>query len=284
MGHDSDRAEGDRVSEAGPQWAEMQSSVFNSHSAYAHAPHLRHPRLKQLIAGTLADLVTEIRLRTGACRVLDIGAGHGDFTNVLLQAGANVVVSEMSEASVKELSRRYGTLDTVDVVYDPTGERVFERYTAFDLVTCISLLHHIPDYLAFVRRLTGLITNGGAFASFQDPMLYSTQSKAIRILHRSAFYMWRVGQGNLRRGLQTTIRRARGVFDVEHPSDMVEYHVVRDGVNHLALLNLLQKSFDQVRLVTYWSTPATPMQRLGERLRLESEFGLVARGLVQPLS
>ncbi|MDQ4138464.1 MAG: glycosyltransferase [Actinomycetota bacterium] len=259
-------------------WASMQGSVFSSQSAYSEAPHLRIPTVRELIATTLQELVTDAIARKGACRALDLGAGHGHFTDELLGAGATVVASEMSEASAAELSRKYQDRGDVEVVFDRDGEQVFESGGAFDLVVCVSLLHHIPDYLEFVERLAAVILDGGAFASFQDPLLYATQGRAARLIHKAGFYAWRIRQGNLRRGFRTTVRRLRGVLDETNPSDMVEYHVVRDGVDQESLRALLLHSFDDVRLVRYWSTPAPTIQQLGKRLGLESEFGLVARG------
>ena len=261
------------------RWTAMQSAAFSSRSAYQKAPHLRNTKLKKMIAETLHNLVVDIIRRKGSCRALDLGAGHGDFTDALLRANASVVVSEMSQSSVDELHRKYGTIAEVEVIYDPTGEEVFKRGDTYDLVACISLLHHVPDYSTFVRRVTDHLSDGGCFTSFQDPMLYATIGRPTRLLHRGSFYAWRLRQGNLRRGLQTTIRRLRGILDTSNPSDMVEYHVVRGGVDHRELLELLGERFSDVRLVTYWSTPSRTLQRLGEWLDLRSEFGLVAKDL-----
>lgn len=265
-----------------PSWTDMQSSVFSAASAYDKAPHLRNASLKRMISGTLSGLVVDTKRRKGVCRALDLGAGHGDFADDLLRAGATVVVSEMSKASACELYQKYATKPDVEVLHDPSGEKIFEQDDRFDLISCISLLHHVPDYMTFVERLTRLVADGGAIASFQDPMLYSTRGRATRAFHKAAFYLWRLGQGNIQRGLRTTVRRARGILDPTNPSDMVEYHVVRDGVDHDALRTLLEKSFEDVGLVLYWSTPSRPLQRLGELLRLETEFGLVARNQLRP--
>ena len=49
----------------------------------------------------------------------------------------------------------------VRVLHDADGEQTFAMPADFDVVICISVLHHIPDYLAFVRRLTLLLIAGG---------------------------------------------------------------------------------------------------------------------------
>ena len=57
---------------------------------------------------------------------------------------------------------------------------------------------------------------------------------------------------------------------------MVEYHVVRNGVDEQALRGLLEGSFEDLRLVPYWSNQSRLAFRLGRRLRFANQFALVA--------
>ena len=59
---------------------------------------------------------------------------------------------------------------------------------------------------------------------------------------------------------------------------MVEYHVVRQGVNQQALAAALASRFEEVEVTTYWSTQSALLQTWGQRLGLASTFGLTARG------
>ena len=79
-------------------------------------------------------------------------------------------------------------------------------------------------------------------------------------------FAWRVGRGDLARGLGTRLRRLRRGYDQTDPADMAEYHVVRNGVDQEAFARLLRLRFTTVTTVTYWSTQAAALQRLGERL------------------
>jgi len=58
---------------------------------------------------------------------------------------------------------------------------------------------------------------------------------------------------------------------------MVEYHVVRDGVDELALADLLRKRFADVDIVRYWSHQSRIVQSIGERMGLANTFGLYAK-------
>jgi hypothetical protein len=59
---------------------------------------------------------------------------------------------------------------------------------------------------------------------------------------------------------------------------MVEYHVVRDGVDQDSIKRLLQPRFESVTLASYWSTHAPIWQSLGERLGLRNTFAVQAHG------
>lgn len=240
------------------------------------SPHIRHHDLRARIVGKLQDLVGELMDARGACRVLEVGAGHGTFTDNLVASGAEVVVTEMSAPSAARLRARFRHNPRVRVLVDPegAGPPPDER---FDLVVCLSVLHHIPDYAGAVARYVAQIDDGGAFVSFQDPLRYSRRAWSSRLLERLLYLAWRLPRGDLQDGLAATMRRARGRHDETRPSDMVEYHVVRDGVDEQRLQTLLAGAFARTELVTYWSAQAGWAQSWGQRFAAPTTFGLVAR-------
>lgn len=243
------------------------------------SPHLRHARLRAMVEERLRAQVLNSIGEFGACRVVEIGAGHGTFTRCLADAGAQVTVTEASPASVKHLRRHFAGDGRVQVVYDESGESVFSLGQEWDLAVLISVLHHIPDYVSFLDRLCGCLRQGGGIFTAQDPLYYPRMSKLAHAADRSAYMAWRVFQGNFGRGVATRVRRLRGVYDDKQPSDLVEYHVVRDGVDEEAIRELLADRFTNLEIVRYWSTQAPMLQRVGERLGLESSFGISAQGL-----
>lgn len=228
-----------------------------------------------MVEDRLRSLVDTVSDR-GVCHVLEIGAGHGTFTDVLLRAGADVTVSEVSEASAVHLGRRYADEVRVEVVHDPTGTAVLDSDVRYDAVVMISVLHHIPDYLDFVRRVTRLVPPGGGFLSVQDPIWYARRSPTAHLASRGTYFIWRLGQGELRRGLATRWRRLRGRYDDSQPSDLVEYHVVRQGVDERGVVDVLAEEFHDVELFEYWSTQPRWGQRWGDRAGWTSDFGVLA--------
>lgn len=239
------------------------------------SPHLRHPQLRGMIQERLSGLVEAAIERTGSCRVLEIGAGHGSFTAHLVSMGAQVTVTEASAASALHLERTFGGDERVSVVHDQSGEQILDSAETWDLAVIISVLHHIPDYVGFLDRLRHRIAPGGAIFSVQDPLYYPRRSRAAHLAGRGTYFAWRLLQGNYARGLGTRLRRLRGVYDENQESDLVEYHVVRQGVDEQAIEELLSQEFD-VEVFRYWSTQSPGLQRLFERTSLETDFGFVA--------
>lgn len=240
------------------------------------SPHLRHTNLRSMVEGRLSRLVTTHVQGAGRCRVLEIGGGHGTFTRCLVDAGAEVTVTEASKASAAHLSAAFGGSDRVTVIYDETGEGILERADTWDLTVMTAVLHHIPDYLGFVDRLCQRIAAGGAIFTVADPLYFPRMSQVAHRADRAAYLSWRLFQGAYGRGLATRIRRLRGVYDDTEPSDLVEYHVVRQGVDEQAIADLLRRRFADVEIFRYWASQAPLWQRAGDRTGMVTDFGIEA--------
>ena len=262
--------------------AQMQEIGHCHGYDYEHgSPHLSHPSLRKEVVSRIRDLVARQLERAGRCRVLEVGAGHGAFTDHVLAMGADVTITEMSRPSLELLRARYAYNPRVTLTHDADGEAIFRSNATYDLVLCVSVLHHIPDYERFVRRAVEVIEPGGAFASFQDPLWYPRRTASDVRFDRALYFVWRLRQGELRRGIATRVRRARGIYDEANPADMVEYHVVRQGVDEELLTEIMRPRFVDVSLWRYFSTQGRWLQRLGERVGRPTTFGLIATGRLE---
>ena len=257
---------------------QLQEVVYDAEVDYrVGSPHLAHWTLYDQLTGVLRDHIRGLADRGLPLDVLEIGAGHGGYTEPALAAGCAVTAVEMSRPSLTELTRRFGTNDRFRGLFDPDG-RLTGVGDSFSLALCVSVLHHIPDYSSFVDTVVDRLVPGGTFLALQDPLWYSRADRPARLLDRSGYYLWRLGQGNAARGLSTLSRRVRGRYDEREPADMVEYHVVRRGVDEQALIERLRPHFGAVELLPYWSNQLSAAQRLGDRLGLRNTFGIVAVG------
>src|ERR1700722_795024 len=255
----------------------IQEKYYLPHIDYRRgSPHLSHPGLYDRLIEVLRGMIQELADQRMPLRVLDVGAGHGGFTELALAMGCEVTAVDMSRPSVDELRRRFGTNPKFHAVYDPDGT-LRDMDDVYSLIMFVSVIHHIPDYVACLKMACQRIASGGSLLTLQDPLLYSRHKTAHRV-DQAAYLAWRLGQGNLSRGMKTRLRRIRGILDETDPGDMVEYHVIRDGVDEEEVLSFATMEFAEASLLTYWSNQLRLGQRLGDQLGLRDYFGIIAKG------
>jgi SAM-dependent methyltransferase len=260
--------------------ANAQETEYCDGYDYTTSPHIRHAALRELLESKIASAVREVLARQQSCTVLEVGAGHGTFTETVLRAGGAPTVTEMSRASFDFLEQKFSGIPEVRVLHDSNGSALLNGESQFDVILLISVIHHIPDYVGAVSALCGKVLRpGGIVLIFQDPLWYPRRGRLGRTLTWGCYFAWRLGQGELKRGLRTRWRRLRRIYEESEPSDMVEYHVVRQGVDEDALLDLFRARFTDVELDTYFSTAAPMLQAIGARYFPHNTFGILARGL-----
>jgi SAM-dependent methyltransferase len=239
------------------------------------SPHLTHRRLRDRLVALLREAVEQASDSGLPPRVLEIGAGHGGYTETALALGCEVTAVEMSGQSVDVLRGRFGSNPRLSVVHDPVGDLAGVG-NDYALVLAVSVLHHIPDYVSFLTRAADHVAPGGGILALQDPLWYPRMPRVEHLADRAGFLVWRLGHGNVGRGFASLSRRLRHSLDETKLGDMVEYHVVRHGVDELSIKAALEKEFGAVDVVRYWSHQAGIMQRLGERAGWANTFAVWA--------
>lgn len=240
------------------------------------SPHLSHLPLYDRLVEVLRRTIQKLADQGLPLRVLEVGAGHGGFTEPALAMGCEVTAVDMSGPSLDELQRRFGTNPKLKVCYDPEGT-LCDVDDDYALLTFVSVLHHIPDYMSYLKNASQRIASGGAFLTLQDPLWYS-RHRAAHSAEQAAYFGWRLTQGNYISGLRTRLRRMQGILDEKNPNDMVEYHVIRDGVDDQAVLSFTRAAFAEITFIPYWSSQLGVAQYLGERFGLHNYFGVAAHG------
>ncbi len=94
---------------------------------------------------------------------LDFGAGTGNLTGKLLRMQYRVTAVDISREMCEILRMRYRNYledERLRVVSSKIEDATFDR-KKFDLITCYSVLHHLPDYLAVIEKLSALLKKGG---------------------------------------------------------------------------------------------------------------------------
>jgi 2-polyprenyl-6-hydroxyphenyl methylase / 3-demethylubiquinone-9 3-methyltransferase len=97
-----------------------------------------------------------------SAQVLDVGCGGGILSEAMARAGARVLGIDLSQP-VLDVAELHAIEGKVSVEYRAVSaeDLARERPAAFDLVTCMEMLEHVPDPAAAVQALAALARPGG---------------------------------------------------------------------------------------------------------------------------
>jgi 2-polyprenyl-3-methyl-5-hydroxy-6-metoxy-1,4-benzoquinol methylase len=123
---------------------------------------------------------------------LDVGAGTGNLTEKLLQMGYAVTAVDISPEMCAILKRKYQSHladKKLAVICSPIEQLDFEA-GKFDVVTCYSVLHHLPDYISALRRLSVFLKKGGVIYLDHEasPFYWKNEANSLSELIK-AFYL-----------------------------------------------------------------------------------------------
>jgi 2-polyprenyl-6-hydroxyphenyl methylase/3-demethylubiquinone-9 3-methyltransferase len=95
-------------------------------------------------------------------QVLDVGCGGGILSESMARAGAHVLGIDLAQA-VLDVAELHAVEAKIDVSYRAVSaeDLAVERPAAFDLVTCMEMLEHVPDPAATLAALSKLVKPGG---------------------------------------------------------------------------------------------------------------------------
>ena len=95
-------------------------------------------------------------------RVVDVGCGGGILTEGLVKAGADALGIDLS-ADLIDIADLHGLETGVTASYRTISAEALaaEQPAAFDHVTCMEMLEHVPDPASIIRSCASLVKPGG---------------------------------------------------------------------------------------------------------------------------
>lgn len=107
-----------------------------------------------------------------SARVLDIGCGTGWVSIALAKLGYRVTGTDLASNAMRALAQTHphvrwvgGHFENVDVGHD------------YDLAVCMETVAHVPDQIAFAKRIAGLLRPGGTLIlTTQNPYVWNHTS------------------------------------------------------------------------------------------------------------
>ncbi len=102
------------------------------------------------------------RIDLKSAHVLDVGCGAGLLSEALAVEGARVVALDLAPELIK-VAKLHGLESRVEVDYRLQSVEALAREMpgAFDAVTCMEMLEHVPDPAAIIEACATLLRPGG---------------------------------------------------------------------------------------------------------------------------
>ena len=96
--------------------------------------------------------------------VLDIGCGGGILAEGMAQRGARVTGIDLAESSIEKARHHASKTNTTDVEYfcKDAESMASENLGAFDAITCLELLEHVPHPQELVNACSRALAPGGS--------------------------------------------------------------------------------------------------------------------------
>jgi ubiquinone/menaquinone biosynthesis C-methylase UbiE len=125
-------------------------------------------------------------------KALDCGAGTGNITGKLLHMDYDVTAVDISAEMCAILRRKYRDyLETqkLTVINSSIESASFGR-DEFDLITCYSVLHHLPDYVRALQGLCFSLRKGGAMYIDHEasPFYWKNESNNVANLVKLLYF------------------------------------------------------------------------------------------------
>jgi 2-polyprenyl-3-methyl-5-hydroxy-6-metoxy-1,4-benzoquinol methylase len=142
---------------------EVFRTVYRQRQSWFH--HLAYLRRAKVLL--THHLLSQAGVRLAGRRVLDYGFGAGTFF-MTCPRDARLFGVEMDPVHVTQVQQLLATRGFDQVRLEPIDPEGWESHPllaeTYDVILCSHVLEHLPDPVAFLRRITRCLAPGGVFA------------------------------------------------------------------------------------------------------------------------
>jgi 2-polyprenyl-6-hydroxyphenyl methylase / 3-demethylubiquinone-9 3-methyltransferase len=104
----------------------------------------------------------DLRSPIAGKKIIDVGCGGGILAEAMAQRGASVSGIDMGEAPL-QVARLHALESGVNIDYQKitAEEKALQQPGAYDIVTCMEMLEHVPDPASVVKACADLVKENG---------------------------------------------------------------------------------------------------------------------------
>ncbi len=239
---------------------------------------ISNPWERGIFSGHVDEMLARLREQCGdePLTGLDLGAGTGNITLMLLERGVATTAVDISEGMLERLAekaRGVGKLEVMCGAADGLLEEMASAGRTFDIVTGCSFLHHLPDYLHTVELAGRVVKDGGFLYFAHEPMLNDTVTDLSRRMQWIDFKLWR---------LKTHVKRLVGA---EAPDDvywspdcLADYWDLKEGCDQRRIAEVMEAAGLKTDVRLYDSKRSRALNSICRLMGTKTLFAVIGCG------
>jgi len=249
------------------------SANLELHSKEAVIYDQIHPELTNCEESGRLDNLLSLVENCAPAEALDIGAGTGFVTQKLLKLGYSLTAIDLSQEMLDVLKQKFSANEKLSVQTIDADSFLASTQNKFALITCSSVLHHLPDYTETIKNMISHLEPNGCLLFFHEP----TSHKAggfENFLRKIDYKLYRIVL--LLKNILPKLKFANLNYE------MADYHVTH-GFDEEKILEILkQEKMNIIKIERYVTAQTWTMRLIFKLFFPASTWSLLAQKFDTP--